>query len=87
MFKSNFKSFLKGFISIFNIDGEHLFVEYAKKSPVQIDYEAILSDWETVGNDLREAFTTIIGSQVDNRTIEKEQLEQLLKFKSPSNKP
>ena len=76
--KSNFKMFLKGFFSIFNITGEHLFIKYSSKSPVQLDYEAILSDWEAVGNDLRKSYITTIQTDFNNNVFEKKQLEHLL---------
>jgi len=76
--KSNFKMFLKGFFSIFNITGEHLFIKYSSKSPVQLDYEAILSDWEAVGNDLQKSYITTIQTDFNNSAFEKVQLERLV---------
>ncbi|MEI6149381.1 MAG: hypothetical protein WCS01_09825 [bacterium] len=52
-------SFLNGIGSVINIRGQ-AFSYNASESPTHADFRAIQSDWQVIGDDLREAMNGVV---------------------------
>lgn len=61
--KPALKSFLLGFASLFDVLGALAASPRPRVTPAQADLEAMRSDWEAVGNDLRFAIDQVAGGQ------------------------
>ena len=54
-FKNRGRSFLRGMARSFDMFGVMRDQHHFSKNPIESDMEALRSDWDTVGNDIREA--------------------------------
>lgn len=83
--KEKIKYLIDGFLSAFDLKGQHIFVQQTHESPGEIDSRAIASDWQAVGIDLLNAMEIIKNSKIEVKEMSQNSGTNLL-FKHDDQK-